>query len=119
MKKIFALLTAIACCTIVANAQWHRFNPYFVGPDAVYFEGRVIEDASPLSFKILPDGYAADDWNVYYFGQKIRDASASSFAVLSWDYARDSFNVYFKGRKIPGASVSSFKVLGDWYAADD
>ena len=96
----------------------HRRSPYFITDDNVYFEGRLLKDASASTFKVLDDGYARDMWGVFYWGRKIEGASSESFRVLGYGYATDAWVVYYDGEKISGASSESFSILQDWYAKD-
>ncbi len=91
---------------------------YLVNRNEVFFDGRLIKDASGSSFKDLGQGYGKDAFRVYYYGERISDASSSSFKVLSDGYCRDAFRAYYRGILIEGASGSSFKVLSDGYSRD-
>ena len=100
--------------------RWHnKRKRYFVINNKVYYNGEVVNGATASGFKILDDGYAADDFRVYYDGEKLEGATASSFKTLKDGYAADDFRVYYRGRKIEGVFASGFEVLKDGYARDN
>ena len=46
--------------------RWHnKRKRYFVINNKVYYNGEVVNGATASGFKILDDGYAADDFRVY------------------------------------------------------
>src|SRR5690606_42112219 len=61
----------------------------------VYFQGKVVPDASSSSFKYLGGGYAKDAWNVFYRGALLRGASASSFKYVKNEYGKDSWKIFY------------------------
>ena len=105
---------------LVSNASPHSFKDLGCGyardSKKVYYCGKKLTD-NPSRFKALSDGYAMDSFDVYYFGEEI-DASTSGFKVLSDGYAKDAFDAYYCGKKIVGSSGSTFKVTGNGYAKD-
>lgn len=105
---------------VVSNASPHSFKDlgcgYAKDSYRVYYCGKKLAD-NPSRFTALKDGYAKDTFNVYYFGKKI-GASTSGFKVLSDGYAKDSFDAYYCGKEVVGSTASSFKVTGNGYAED-
>ena len=91
---------------------------YMVNRNDVYFNGKLIRDASGSSFKDLGDGYGKDAFRAYYYGERIPEASGSTFKVLTDGYSRDSFRAFYRGVVIEGANGGSFKVLADGYSRD-
>ena len=96
-----------------------RRSRYVVGAHEVFYDGRLVKDASASSFEVLGDGYAKDRWTVYFEGVPVKNASASSFRVLKDGYAADTWHAYYDGRPIAGASGKNFRVLRDGYAKDN
>lgn len=105
---------------LVSNASPHSFKDlgwgYAKDSSRAYYCGRKISN-DPTRFKALADGYAMDAFDVYYFGQEI-EASTSGFKVLSDGYAKDAFDAYYCGKEVVGSSASTFQVLGNGYAKD-
>lgn len=105
---------------LISNAYPHSFKDlgwgYAKDSGRVYYCGKKLTD-NPSRFKALTDGYAMDSFDVYYFGKEI-DASTSGFKVLTDGYAKDAFDAYYCGKKVVGSSASTFKVTGDGYAKD-
>jgi hypothetical protein len=100
----------------------------------VYFEGTVIADAQPDSFKILSHGYARDKQHIYfnslaYNGNKpvsvvLNNAQPDSFEIINPDesseliYAHDKQQVYLNGNVLTNAQPDSFEILNTGYAHD-
>ena len=107
--------------TVVSNASPHSFKDlgcgYAKDSYRVYYCGKKLTD-NPSRFTALTDGYAMDSFDVYYFGKKI-EASTAGFKVLSDGYAKDAFDAYYCGKEVVGSSASTFKVTGNGYAKDN
>lgn len=85
----------------------------------IYYNGKEIKEATPISFKTLGNGYAKDNWNVYYKGVKIDEANSDTFKVLDdKEYSSDEWNVYYNGRLVKYADTKSFKTSKDGNAKD-
>ena len=90
----------------------------------VFYEARVIEDADPGSFVLLPTVvgqagqlYAKDRYRVYLKGYSIIGADPASFALIDPPYARDSVRVYCGTVPMEGSDPASFQILrntGGW-----
>ena len=52
-------------------------NKYSKKYNAVYFDGKIIENADSKSFKIIGDGFSKDKNNVFYFYKIIEDIDAN------------------------------------------
>ena len=99
------------------HGNMHQERGYEIVGNKVYYNGVLISNAYPHSFKDLGWGYAVDTFDVYYCGEEI-DASTMNFTVLADGYAKNSFDVFYFGKEVEGASANSFKVLRDGYAED-
>ena len=91
---------------------------YTIIENCVFFEGRLVSDATASSFVDLGQGYAKDAFEVYYMGNKIEGATSKSFTVLKDGYAKDAFSAYYFGRKLEGSGIN-FQVLNNGYAKDN
>lgn len=69
---------------------------------SVFYEQRMVRHAKPRSFRLIGlCGYSADDQHVYFAGKEIVGADPVSFVVL-WCYtlmaARDKHRYYYMGK---------------------
>src|SRR5690606_40454586 len=60
---------------------------------------------SNQDFKELGGGYSKDSFKVYFQGKVVPDASSSSFKYLGGGYAKDTWNVFYRGALLKGASL--------------
>jgi hypothetical protein len=75
----------------IANTGYHKTA------SKVYWNGKVIHQASPDHFEILSEHYAAfarDKQHAYCQGKPIAGADAASFMALDDGYAKDESRVY-------------------------
>ncbi len=101
----------------------------------VYYQGAVVPNASPYTFKIIgrpritltpDDYYAVDEDNVFYNGMPVKYAEPKTFVFLldkdmnPTDYAKDKDRVYdtYLGAFIKKADAESFVALNYWYGKD-
>lgn len=111
----------------------------------VFYKGRLVQYADPMTFRDMGFGYGRDRMNVYFEGAIIPHADPVTFKIyrqsdtrnmrtyeqpdilpeeempgtaFSDGYSKDNINVYYMGRKIEDATASSFHELDDGYAKD-
>lgn len=101
----------------------------------VYFQGTVITNAQPDSFKVLGHGYASDKQHIFFnrwdyhtskpFSVVLNNAQPDSFVIINPDensdvgiYARDKQQVYLDGVVLTDAQPDSFKIMNRNYAGD-
>lgn len=68
-----------------------------------------LKGASPLSFVVYDDGYAADSVNAYFEGKWLCEIKPS-FAVLNYGYAKTDNKIFYQGKEVAGVDVASFKI---------
>ncbi len=60
--------------------------------DSVYFEGRRIKGADPVSWEMLNRLYSRDNAHVYYFTEKVESADVDTFEIVEEQNKRDLFD---------------------------
>lgn len=102
----------------------------------VYYQGEIIADADPTSFKFLSDNYAKDQKSVYYKScesnpddpmgggkckfQKVDRADPQTFKIIQNDragFAADKNYIFYNGSLLKNADRASFEYIG-YYAKD-
>ena len=90
----------------------------------VYFYDRVIDDADPQTFELLPSSelvdnkyktthYAKDKAHVFYANKVIPKAQPTSFTYLWGDYSRDAAAIYYQEEKLAESNSIPEKIVGD------
>ena len=70
------------------------------------------------SFRVLADGYAADDSSGYFEGRPFRAQFPHTLAAVGGGYAKDRFSAYYRGREIATAQAGTFRHEGGDTARD-
>ena len=102
------------------------FQKYAFDNTYVYYEGEVVKEANPKTFKPAewqydsqnPGLYGVDDKHAYYKTNIVKDADPKTFKVI-WnvgapgdalveDYASDKLHVYLNGKVIDNADPKTF-----------
>ena len=65
---------------------------------AFYYRGRLMVVSDAGSFRVLADGYAADDSSGYFEGRPFRAQFPHTLAAVGGGYAKDRFSAYYRGR---------------------
>jgi hypothetical protein len=94
----------------------------------VYYMGKAIKDADPMSFTFLggtstltySDGYAKDAARVYFEGKIVAEADPASFVLFknAPAFAKDKRHVYFRDRAMTQLNALTTKSLGNAYWLD-
>jgi len=82
---------------------------YSIDSFNVYYDGKIVKNATSFNFKDLGDGYGKDSFSVFYKGKVIEPSTPFNFKNLGNGYGKDSFNVFYKGKVIEGVSPFSFQ----------
>jgi hypothetical protein len=103
-KKVFLGPTALFPETVDAGT-FERIGAtvYFKDKNHVYTEKKIIEDADPATFKVIPghnEIYAKDKTGVFYDAVRIKDCDGAAFQILESNYSRDGRNAFWKATKI-------------------
>lgn len=85
---------------------------------AFYYRGRRLEVSDARTFRVLADGYAADDSSGYFEGKPFRAQFARTLTAVGGGYAKDRFSAYYHGREIATAQAGTFKYEGGDTACD-
>jgi len=104
---------------------------YFKNTTSVFYDGKKIAEADPVSFTIIEEGqwYAKDNKHVFYMGTVVEDADPMTFipvktaeedawgkpSVVFW---KDTTHVYFDTKKIEGCEAATFQYLKGIYGKD-
>jgi hypothetical protein len=93
----------------------------------VFMGNKIIDTASPQSFRYLGSGYSTDSTTAFYLDSRLESVDHDSFRVLGnglssddgyhgeliyYSYARDKENVFCEGNILSGADVGSFILKG-------
>ena len=132
------------------NFQLIGDSTSYYGKDdsTVYYYGKALKNADPVSFIILEYGYSHDKNNAYYNGEiieglkgkdfkiikealmgsdgmvlcngnkKIENSDAITFKVIECGYSKDKSNVYLNGSVLKGVDSESFEILSWGYTKD-
>ena len=98
-------------------------SDYEIKADGVYYEGILIEETDPETFKYLNYHYAKDKNHVFYFRKLITEADSKTFEYLDYGYAKDKNNAYFESEIIADVDAETFEIVGQdnsnvFYAKD-
>ncbi len=88
-------------------------NPIFWKDESgVFYLGKKIESANPVTFQPIKGCYAHDDKNVYFCNLLIENADPNKFKLLNENIADDGVNIFIidKQSKIP-VDIESFEVI--------
>jgi len=85
---------------------------------AFYYRGRLMVVSDAGSFRVLADGYAADDSSGYFEGRPFRAQFSHTLAAVGGGYAKDRFSAYYRGREIATAQAGTFRHEGGDTARD-
>ncbi|VVD79583.1 hypothetical protein PIN31115_01042 [Pandoraea iniqua] len=102
----------------VVLADTHSFRllseSYAVDAKHVYFQDRLLQGASPDSFRLLDQAWGRDENLLFYCGKRIRNADVQK---LNWvgqgKYLTDGARVWYEGREVDGADPSTFVCADD------
>ena len=111
--------------TVDADAATFRAMPDKIyqhtiyGRDAskVFCEGKVLENALPTSFRVLPHPndnyveYATDNVRVWSQCEWIEEADGATFSRLEGEYAKDATHVFSNKGVMKDADVETFEVI--------
>ncbi len=84
----------------------------------VYYLDSVLHSAHARSFRVLSQGYAADDSQAWFHGVPFEPQQAGTLRVLGGGYAADAYAAYYNGREVQGAQAGSFRWVAGDTAAD-
>lgn len=91
--------------------------------DAVYFDNKKIEGASPALFSYIPEheDYAMDDDQVFFRGEAIEGADPDSFALVDEGgvWARDKDSVFYGGIEQKSFDASTFQLVSGYNYVKD
>jgi hypothetical protein len=96
-------------------------SPFFwTDGKRVYYHERLIPDADPETFKVLPDsGYARQGATIYFCASKVPDADAASFITDDWHDAHDKHRNYVGGLEERPLDMDSLGHIGRDFYVDD
>lgn len=98
----------------VNNETFEVLKPKTFAKDknAVYFEGRKIEGADPVTFKPINEKYSEDSKKVFFQTDYIIGAKPEGFEIIKFPYARDKNDVYniCVPLKLNSDEIQEFKV---------
>lgn len=84
---------------------------YAKDKNKVFYEGRVIKDASANTFEVINDeGYSKDENYVFIDFDKVIDANPKTFIYLRFPYSKDDKNVYCGTLPMSVKNIEEFKV---------
>jgi|GEM_PF-1848494 hypothetical protein len=89
--------------------------------EQVYFDGIVLPEAKPNSFRVLVSllgGYGKDEGHVYFQAGMLAEADVATFAVLNPEYGKDKNAVYRRGERIEGADAATFEIIDHEFNRD-
>jgi len=94
-----------------------KYSNYAYDKNNVYFEGYLIKNANPYSFKILESNFSKDSVSIFFRNQKIKEVDYNSFRILSIGekqklnykfYAED--NSHYYGQSSASNNGSALKI---------
>ena len=88
-----------------------------------YFNGNLIQDIDPITFKELNGWYAKDEYHVYYYrptsggmlSVKLENADPKTFEVVKgeYEYAIDKHYIFKGPELITGLNPKTLKIIRD------
>ncbi len=78
----------------------------------VYFQGKPLRGADPVTFELLDAGYGKDQKRVFMDTEPVVLADPATFEVLAFPYARDREHIFCGTIPLPlrGSEVQTFQV---------
>ena len=78
-----------------------------------------LDDANAASFRVLSGAFAKDTKHVFYGGVRIQQADPVTFKVLDdTPFAKDKLYAFFQYHVIPNVDIDTFTALNSTYAKD-
>jgi hypothetical protein len=104
-------------CEKIPTADKRTFTPlgfkYAKDKNYVYFDGEIIPEADPSSFKAYgeSDSFGNDIHSVYYHSSHIPNADSSTWQYVRGVYSKDAHHVFSKTTILKNADSSTFTAV--------
>lgn len=80
----------------------------------VYWQGRRLRYADPLSISVLNNYFAIDHSRVFGHGTTLLGANPDSFELLQGGWSRDGENYFYGTRTVPVCDYESFRIIDEF-----
>ena len=72
---------------------------------------KIVKDADPATFVVLPHWYGHDAKSLYFEGKPVRNSTPENVEFLDERYVRAGTGVFFDGKRVAHAKAKEFRVL--------